>query len=74
MADFRMIDDLSIAVHAFTRRMLTSLSVDEKQSIISLSSYNNKSYTSVVLRDSEATLLGKRRMQRFVHFSIVLCL
>ena len=28
-SDFRMIDNLSIAVHAFSVRMLTSLSVDE---------------------------------------------
>ena len=28
-SDFHMMDDQSIAVHAFTRSMLTSLSVDE---------------------------------------------
>ena len=30
-SDFHMIDSLSIAVHAFTRRILISLSVDETQ-------------------------------------------
>ena len=46
----------------------------EKQSIINLSSNSSKSYTSVVLSDSEITFLEKGKMQPFDHFYILSCL
>ena len=44
----------------------------EKHGVINFRSYNNKSYVSVVLSDSEVAFFGKRvEIQPIVHFSIV---
>ena len=44
----------------------------KKQGITKLYSYSCKSNTTVVLSDFKASILGKRNMEPFVHFSIVL--